>query len=467
MSIRKLIHKKIVKRFFEKGGKNFTSLKGLDISYLFYLYDKHVFSSVIKQKLQKTRSSIRFFSRRRYSGAAGIVGTIKDCEYYLDISPTILSYVCKNNGYPDRVSCLQLIVENQIIYLLILLWGFLEKYENSKGLFPSMLNLYFNHKICNEKLVQLDKEFPIRYLSPISSNQGFLSYTRYSCYLDSLLTILFLGSSSFYRKNIFDTDVHELEYRSDFVPIGRKGSEIVTKEQTRKLAFELQEAMLESYSSINSKETLYSTKIRKILLKIYPDMKKRQWLMYNVSSIYDLLTEIFPNLKIKGIPNRIISKNKPSVTRRKESISMFQFWDFMDSYQDVEENYSEILWEKIDFPILVFQNGGIPPLRNFGSIKPEFVAIPGNETNFIIKKRAFGETILNSYQLFGVIVLHGTVPGEEGGKHYTSYFKAKNGSWYYYDDLNFIYERLNKLPYDKVFRETGGVKPEMYFYRKI
>jgi len=194
------------------------------------------------------------------------------------------------------------------------------------------------------------------------------------------------------------------------------------------------------------------------------------------------------------------------------------FWDFIDPFDNVEDTAQEYLWNDMDYPILVFRNGGIPAITNFGSTCSETVNVPifknvkvdrklsylkANKiplplewkiskdgftnridktvvedaivkikevqtittTVVINKARAFGETIINGkYEIIGAIVLLGTSIGKDSGVHYVSYVKTPSGEWYYFNDIGAVWKRLDEFP--PLFKEEEGRKPEMYFYKK-
>jgi len=73
--VRKAIHDELVKKVFkDRGGGNFTSLKGYDIEAAFDLYDDKVFGGQIRKKLSEEGSLLRFFAKSRTSGVGGICG---------------------------------------------------------------------------------------------------------------------------------------------------------------------------------------------------------------------------------------------------------------------------------------------------------------------------------------------------------------------------------------------------------
>jgi hypothetical protein len=457
-NIKKEIHDNtVINRFLEKGSENFTSLNGHDISYIFTLYDRYVFQSSLTKQLDLKGCKIRFYAKKRTEGSPGIVGRSGKC-YYFEISPFLLNKVYNHDIFPDRVAVLQAIIENQIVHLMYLLFGFRVGDKEDSSIFQ---------KIVMNKNYFVDHDISLSEINCSTSIQGLYKYWNNSCYLDSLLTVLLFGSSSFYRNGILDFNINDITYKKKgkFTPIGKENSSILTERKTVECATNLQKAIKADYFQlVNVRSNLRCTKIREYLQMFYPDMKPHGWDMYNVSAIYDLLTELFPNLKIKNIPSMIHKTTKKKLKPIK-SITMFQFWDFIDPLNKVERNHREILWDKINTPVLVFQNGGFPAITNFGSLNSEVISAGRKSLKTIHKKRCFEEVILGSYQLFGVIVLHGTVPGKEGGLHYTSYIK-RDEDWYHYDDIGPSYEKLSGLPLN-VFQEKRGIKPEMYFYQRI
>ncbi len=467
MDYRQKIHDKLLEnRFRKKGGITFHSLNGFDIGYAFGLYDKFVFGMQIRDKIASTKSSIHFFARGRKSGVGsfcGITSTTgsQSCEYHIDIAPNILARLQLKI---DRITRLQLILEKQIIHLLMIMWGFLHKvatgpkayiYSENGPLYQCVFERYFGVVEHNVGVTSIDLERPITYRSPISGKFGMMINRENSCYLDSLITVLFLGESPFYRKNIFDVNPSKISYPR---PICRGDSRIDNERKTRVFASKIQERLREDYSRIvYHKEVFHCSGLRKLLRRCFPDMKAGGiWEVYNASAVYSTITDIFPNLKIKKVPTIIHLPNKKPFREIKQQ-TMFQFWDYLGSNKSEGE---EILWSKLKAPVLVFQNGGLPPVIDFGSTGPESVG-----KRVFTKVRAFGKTIIDdTYGLFGVVMLHGTQPGRDGGSHYTAYVKTKGGQWYYYNDVGPVFK---PKAIGNVFREARGSKPEMYFYRRL
>ena len=128
--------------FGHKGGANFISLNGNDVRDLFNLYDVVFFQSQIHERIGNlnTPSELKFYANERTSGAGGIcsidrVGGLGGrCTYYIDIAPNVINTIFKRNksgsvfaagvGCEDRLECLQLIMEHEIIHLLMILWEY-------------------------------------------------------------------------------------------------------------------------------------------------------------------------------------------------------------------------------------------------------------------------------------------------------------------------------------------------------
>jgi len=462
--VRQYIHQKMAQDVLkDKGGEQFRSLSGKDLRILFELYDEYIFGGQIQARLNQIGGSLKFLAQNRLAGTASVCGQTLPLKYYLDVAPSVLNSLAIE--YSDRIECLQEILECQTIHLIILLWGLTRNspiYSSEGALYRKLYTKYFGTRRLSfspEVLVKLDPEFSKNYRVPVSGKFGIYQYQNNSCYLDSLLVILFLGDSEFYRRGLLDTNLPQIIY-SHPKAVTRGTSNITTEKQLRSYALTLQKQLRKDYTRLVDKREIFPCQeLRNLILRCYPDLKSRHgWETYNAPAIYDLFTEVFPHLKITPIPTAIcVPGKRPQKTQR--TLTLFQFWDFLGPQLWVGE---KTVWEHLDTPVLVFQNGGLPPVTNFDSIAPEI-----HDNKKYIKTQVFGETILGGkYRLFGAVVLYGTQPGRDGGSHYVSYIRVKGGQWYYYDDLNPRLERLSILP-ETVFRETAGFKPEMYFYQKI
>jgi len=283
---------------------------------------------------------------------------------------------------------------------------------------------------------------------------NFYQLLQNSCYLDTILMIILGGDASSWRETIFTEDVNHTDY-VHFLSAFPKAASI---ERVRSVAYQLQTSLFDDYSAIFSNSTigsLTSTSIRECFASILPDMKLGgAWAPFESSIIYDLLADFFPGLKTQ-CPVRIVKDGAPS-SFQKRPRNLLQMWDYMDPLTDTEGSYEEILWDEIDSPMLVFQNGCLPPIREFDSLRPEDV-VTDNTRKIVHKRRAFGETILQGrYRLSGVVTL-------VGGGHYIGYIRAA-GTWYYYNDSGPEFRELPSLPRIGVWQESHGAKPDLLFY---
>lgn len=453
--------------FGYKGGVNFTSLSGRNIEYIFDLYDRYFFDGEIRQKIEDEGSTVYFFSKPRTEGAVGICGAYTDSEktvYYFDIAPNIIADTVRTSiKGPDRTRLTHLltVIECLIVQLIMLVWdmyhkdgGITDIYTDHGRLYRCMVEKYFGRSSipCLTLVSVVHK-------SPIGVPSAGFRYHANSCYIDSLMMVLFDCSSPYWRSVIMDTDTDTLIYEA--LPCRK-----TTLDNTRLLARKIQKQIRIDYDTIHRKgKSTTCSVLRNYLADCLPDMKQGgSWSVYNVASIYSLLCDIFPPLLME-VPIRVNHK------KRTERLALLNTWDYMGAS---EGEIKTIRWSSYDYPTLVFYNGGTPRIRHFDKIGQESgsVRIGSSEYPFSVKKiRAFGETILDGrYSLVGAIVLEGISPTEEGGTHYSSYFRSTNGSWYHYDDTSISRSESGPIKLERfplgIFTERGGRMPSMYFYAK-
>jgi len=336
-------------------------------------------------------------------------------------------------------------MEHEIIHLLFSLWGYddieLQKkdyalYGPHGRLFNCMLNTYFGHTEYSHNLSfkGLDSDNYIsKYEEPVK--YGF-SYWENSCYMDSVLTLLLENQCNFWRRTIFDWNEHKPSANPE-------------------LAETLKDELNRDYSKLGDK-TLECKNFRKLLAVHDPLMKEGStWVMYEVSAFYANLAELYPDLKI-DIPYRMVRPSLSAVeSMRYKSEYLFSVEEYINPDRRGED-YKEILWNECKSPILVFTNQGTRRIKNFDRREGD-------------KKRVLKPRILGKYKLVGVVTLKGEVTESGGGGHYVSYFVAKDGKWYSYDDLSPKIRLVgdgyvDDLPRPGIWQEKNNRMPALYFY---
>ena len=559
--VRKYIHDKLIDKVFsEKGGANFTRFSGNDIEKAFDMYDSEVFDKQIRNKLQENGGLLRFFASSRVLGIAGMCSILCESkgfyEYHLNIAPHIISYLVKersdqikeliNIEMVDRVYCFQIILEHQLIHLLMMIWGYLHRepldiYEVHGRLYRDMLHSYFGYNL-NQKLdlshvsdcstiskgvessIRRDNFINVKGYKGYIFETGLMENWSNSCYIDSLLTCLFLGASDAPRDSILNVDILKIDYKSwsseeidkdihereNKVFKKIRGIEgLDTEEKTKNYVQTLQNSLLLDYDQmINKKSVFTCINTRMHLANSIPGMRRNGMYLssYPAGDLYEILAELFPRLKMWYIPTIINSvetrkSNEPGITEERKS---FLFWDFVSP---IGNEGATPIWDAIDSPMLVFQNGLIPPIENYGSKISEKVtvrgpipgefniiknispsgdiiekAVPkiGNITQTIKKDRVFNEYIINkNYRLFAAVRNHGFKPATSGiedfgGGHYTAYIRPffDSDKWYTYDDIgpkwNVTHKGCStegKLPED-TFKDSYFSRSELLFYEK-
>lgn len=236
-----------------------------------------------------------------------------------------------------------------------------------------------------------------------------------SCYIDSLLSILFLAKEGWFISKILCEEVNEIEYPPGIRTLTSK------IDGMNKFASKVQTLLSGLFFDIQRKEHPNSL----ISFLSYCDTRIKTGNTGNPAEIYELLTSLFPSIQIHY--------------RRKES--------------DGNYDRSQALFDMTDFPLkkiisspklLVFSNGGIERFKG--------------RINWA--KRGFGVEIkhrMNIYELVGVIMHIGMC-------HYVSYYKVDD-VWWYYDDLFSRSKRIeNQI--QEVFVDTPRQQPAMFFYLK-
>lgn len=481
---------KCLELFKERGGVNFRSLKCSDVLSMIRIYDKLTFSGEL--------SEYEFNCVLDVQESSGVFmrSYIQEGTIILEMRPLVLFSLVYRKIFPNLFEGLTYSLEHELIHILMMLFGYAEKehenptiYGEHGKLFECMLKRFFpmHRDIFHPELVEdyvARTPSPIRRTPSIKSRtpsplkdqeKGIFMYNENSCYLDSLLIVMFYGFPSFYRK-IFSAPIENVKVSS----ICSQSARIKTESSLRIVIEGIQNQLEQDYQRLQQKEVFVCSQLRKYLQWCIPELKEGEhWEKYNVSAIYNLFVQMFPLLLIP-IEKIVHYSNKPS-KRFIEKVAMLQMWDFMDPLTDVESTYTEYNWNNLRSDVIVFQNGVVPPVQNFSSSEEEFFSIEyGHEdegpsfkfhrsrvdgSQVIRKKRVFSQRIIDEkYELFGIVTLKGVSKGSGGGAHYVCYVKS-DGIWYLYDDLG---PSMTEIEFDEKYLNSGrGTKPELFFYRRV
>lgn len=248
-----------------------------------------------------------------------------------------------------------------------------------------------------------------------------------SCYLDSLLMVLFTSKTNFWLDYILDFDPQSIKYET----ICQKNSLIKTQEQIEVIVADIQKFIRTSYLKLGKEPQTCQT-LRQLLYQCYPDLKsKNRWLYYNPANIYTLLTDLFPVLKIPFSQIACYYKEnyqpKPASLFSTACFTIAQFTEQEEEIKNRKEDLVKIEWQKINHPVIVFENTNNQPVKM--------------ESN-----------ILGKYELIGILVLL------ESKDHIISYYLDNKDEWKYYDGME--KEIKNKIP-----SFNSREIPLMFFYR--
>jgi len=438
---------------------NLCTFGSADLERIFYQYDALCFRYDFGRRSNRR---IKFMCSSRQGGALGDF-QVGRADIVIDVAPRAISAEflrnplkfkllggdpCGTEGY-----ALLVIVEHILIHLLVEMFAS----HNSKGEIVEFFRLaqhHFSHPVPPPGRGKCTWRSNQCILVPIQLPTTFYQLQQNSCYLDTILMIILGGGAPAWRETIFIEDVNHTDYGQVLSAFPAAASTA----RVRAVAYQLQTSLFDDYSVIFSHDStgsLTSSSIRECFASMLPGMKLGEgWAPFSASAIYDLLADFFPGLKTQ-CPVRIV-KGGATTSVQTRPRNLLQMWDYMDPLTDTEGSYEEILWDEIESPMLVFQNGSHPPIREFDRLQPEIV-VADNTRKTVYKQRVFGETILGGrYRLSGVVTL-------VGGAHYIGYIRIA-GDWYYYNDTGPVFRVLKDLPREGVWKESGGAKPDLLFY---
>lgn len=420
-------------------------------------YDNWCFEGGIAQALQSRQCRLVAFCASREDGPAGIL-LLQSPLVTLEISPAVVKRVYFSSqewflseaGPPceNPLDALLFFVEHALVHLAIVL-------NLSRGhSFDRAANATFGHRgrccVLGAKSCVLSLCYsPQKTCTSLS----LFRLDRNSCYLDSLLMVILAMQNSAWREAIVASHPNTEDYSAFVRMLGGSHSQA----SIRTAAKHFQNLTAEGFNDIHSASLtcLNCDAFREVLWPFLPEMKSEgRWVPFSTSSVYDCLAELFPKLQAECLVQTVRYGSEESP--RKKRRNLLQMFDFVDSFEDTEKcSYEKILWNELSSPLLVFQNGGLPPIKDFTSLHPEEIETTKGKS-LVRKQRIFSEILLDRYQLCGVVTL-------QSNAHYVAFFKSHTG-WFFFDDQGPSLVQLTALPNEGVFKEERGLHPELLFY---
>lgn len=456
------IHQQIIEILENKGGKNFTRLNILDLYRIFTITDSYYFNSCISIFLSKFDINLNLkISVINTTVIPLEIAYIKTQKKSIEVSffKERLGRLFKPNS--NRVVTMVVLMRRICIFILLVYvynlndidkYGFDKKFNE---LYKSYYKLKPSHLSSIKNSVGF--EFSNRPEKINFNGGGLLSWSNNSCYIDSLLIVLFYadGISKYFLEAV-KTDRTPTEF----------GLYNVADKKIFKI--KLSTAILQIYNTLAiDRKNVTCMPIREILLEEDKHAKRKgSWVNYNPSIMYNIITDTFPSLKLIY----------PPIER--ERTAMFTLTDYMNitSSLDVSENVkTKDVWNKYDNDFLVLENINPTYIKDYTSTKDETVKI--------VQKMPHGDKIINDvrrkdraldikmsigkfiYSLVGCISVSGAGEGEDAS-HYISFFRM-NGIYYKYNNLG-LHTSIVDRPIE-ILQSTGASKtylPILLFYFK-
>ena len=324
-------------------------------------------------------------------------------------------------------------------------------------------------------------------------------YWENSCYFDSLLTPLFAGDCAVFRALIDSVDINSMQYSPRNI-CGEKST--LTSKDLLVVAEHFRDLLRADLAGLRKGQTVQCHGLRELARKCFPELRpghgsspsgtrgspsadapfgrssspsgtrgspSAHWVVFEPGVLYGWMADLFPSLLmpyVAGITASAHDGNRFTSRRR----ALFDIWDFVG---EDETRREEIVWSEYDGPVLVFQNGGSPPLSRFDQIGEEIAETPdyhGGRLKFVRTrfrtKRALGMTILDGrYVYVGGTLLQGARPGHEGGSHFISCLRVAPRHYALADDVSGAVTSIPR-PEEWAFRD-GSTKPILFFYVRV
>lgn len=346
-------------------------------------------------------------------------------------------------------------------------------YAYNGPLFDCTMKEYLNYEETVKGIV---------YVQTVSSGRSrfnLLSNISNSCFLDALLFSLIVSSVDPIREAIFDFDPEAYDY--SYIDEATQEARYYPTECTTSWARGLKVREFNSYTFLtqrllkkyanailygNQQARLYCTNLRKLLNRCKKEIPITE--QADPMDVYATLAGMFPGLG--DLRHTVIVKNKvgDKGKKRRATVPMFMFSDFL-LYPD--ELGTSVVWNEINHPFLIFQNGMIPRITKYGKSETEAILQDGRVVLYIEKERAFKEFILDGKYRMAVAIMHRGHVGRMGAEsgHYTSYIRPYNDSsrWYHYDDMGPSFTVQQSFPKAEILFDTQRSRPEIYIYEKV
>ena len=270
---RKKVRQLAIKELEHAGGVNFTKLGNSAVAKLFGNYDSVFFGNTLAKEIADAGGRLQFKAHVRNAGYASVVGfNPATNEYYLDMAPNVLNAILVRKGgvFPevfgesvekDMLQAMMFAMESSIVYIAMILWKQLKlgnlddpSYGVGGTLAQCVLSKWFGHT--------LDKEM---YLSTVhiesipKSITGRYTYWSNSCYMDSLLTVLFNCQANFWRSKMLETNVEtqwkDTKHKVNICEV-TKGSTIDTIPKVIELGKRVQTQLNEDFTELKENKRI-------------------------------------------------------------------------------------------------------------------------------------------------------------------------------------------------------------------
>lgn len=327
-------------------------------------------------------------------------------------------------------------------------FGFKEIECLRKELFEDSRNIPYDLEeidIPDEVVKKIKELTDINQIEKTMNNNSMKMYPNKlnSCYMDSLLSIIFLANSGFFVTKILKQRISVQQYGRAICSLNSPITDV------KNYASEVQELISALFFDEERKK--HSCLLIQKLAQCNTNIRLGRFI--NVAEAYDLLCDLFPSLKITY---RRAEEDKIYIREQ----AMFDMTDlpYMNSYVVSRP------------PVLVFNNGGLGRIdqqlyeEHLKKTTQNLDDVQEYATGLVDwTEKGFEFEILNGeYALVGA-VLH------VGLNHYTSVFMVDDleEGWYHYDDSKGSEaQKIEKHHINVIFKDTPNVQPAMFFYVK-